>query len=104
MLYLCSSVKLVYTSVYKDSRSLCTYATYAYSLWCMSTDSIILASSDDPNTLLTFILTDKEDRVVEVPVLKASRAGDADIGPVTTPFNPNAVKPRQYAMMRLLAN
>jgi hypothetical protein len=73
----------------------------------MSTDSIISASTDDPNTLiplLTFILTDKEDHAVEVPVLKASRAGDADIGPVITSFNPNAVKPRQYAMMQLLAN
>jgi hypothetical protein len=73
----------------------------------MSTDSTTSASTDDPNTLiplLTFILTDKDDRAVEVPVLKASRAGDADIGPVTTPFHPNAVKPRQYAMMRLQAN
>ena len=35
---------------------------------------------------------------------KASRAGDADIGPVITLLNPNAVKPRQYALMRLLAN
>jgi hypothetical protein len=73
----------------------------------MSTDSITSASTDDPNTripLLTFILTDKKDRVVEVPELKASHAGDADIGPVIMPLNPNAVKPRQYAMMRLLAN
>jgi hypothetical protein len=73
----------------------------------MSTDSITSATTDDPNTLiplLTFILTDKEDCVVEVPILKASRAGDADIGPVITPLNPNVVKPRQYDMMRLLAN
>jgi hypothetical protein len=73
----------------------------------MSTDCITSASTDYPNTLiplLTFIPTDKEDRADEAPVLKASHAGDADIGPVTTPLNPNAVKPRQYAIMRLLAN
>jgi hypothetical protein len=51
----------------------------------MSTDSITSAFTDDPNTLiplLTLILTDKEDRTVEVPVLTASRAehdgGNAD--------------------------
>jgi hypothetical protein len=46
----------------------------------MSTDSITSASTDNHNTLiplLTFILTDKEDRTVEVPVLVASRADDA---------------------------
>jgi hypothetical protein len=53
----------------------------------MSTDSITSASTDDPNTLIplvTFILTDKDDRGVEIPVLKASRAGDADHGPIIT--------------------
>jgi hypothetical protein len=67
----------------------------------MSTDSIASASTDVHNTLiplLTFILTDKEDRVVEVPVLKdwvievpilkASRAGDADIGLEITTVKP----------------
>jgi hypothetical protein len=67
----------------------------------MSTDSITSASTDDPNTLiplLTFKLTDKEDRAVEVPVLKdhaievlvlkASHAEDADIGPVITTIKP----------------
>jgi hypothetical protein len=51
----------------------------------MSTDSIKQASTADPNNLipmLTFILTDKEDCTVEVPVLTASRAehdgGNAD--------------------------
>ena len=78
-----------------------------YSLWFVSIVSITSASTDDPNTLiplLTFILTDKEDRAVEVPELKASRAGDANIGPVITPLNPNADNTRQYVMMRLLAN
>ncbi len=54
----------------------------------MITDSITSASTDDPNTLiplLTFILTDKEDRTFEVPVQMASRAEDADIGPVIMP-------------------
>ena len=40
----------------------------------MSTDIITSASTDDPNnliSLLTSILTDKEDRAVEVPVLKS---------------------------------
>jgi hypothetical protein len=96
MLYLCSSVKLVYTFVYDDSRSLCMYVTTIYSLWFMSSDSITSASTDDPNTLnplLTFVLTDKEDRAVEVPVLKASRAGNADIGLVIMPIVRVAVKP-----------
>jgi hypothetical protein len=57
----------------------------------MSTDSIVSASTDDSNTLiplLTFILTDKEDRAVQVPELNASRAGDADIGPEITTVKP----------------
>jgi hypothetical protein len=73
----------------------------------MSTKSITSPSTDNYNTLiplLTFILTDKDDRVVAVPVLKASCAGDADMGPVITPLNPNAVKTQQFAMVRLLAN
>jgi hypothetical protein len=67
----------------------------------MSIDSLTSASTDDPNTLIplmTFILTYIEDRVVEVPVLKdranevpllnASRAGNANIGPETTTVKP----------------
>jgi hypothetical protein len=73
----------------------------------MNTDSITSASTDDPNTLiplLTFVLTNKEDRNVEVPVLKASRVGDADIGPVIMPTVRIAVKHQHYATMRLLDN
>jgi hypothetical protein len=53
----------------------------------MSTHSITSATND-PNTLiplLTFVLTDKEDRTFEVPVQTASRAKDADIGLVIMP-------------------
>jgi hypothetical protein len=54
----------------------------------MSTDSITSASTNDHNTLiplLTFILTNKEDRTFEIPVQTASRVKDADIGPVIMP-------------------
>jgi hypothetical protein len=87
----------------------------------MSTDIITSASTDDSYTLtplMSFILTYKEDRAVEVPVLKdravkyrhtlyETMLALTEIPTLDRrqrPFNPSTVNHRQTVMMRLLAN